>query len=138
TAITPGTRWAVACDGVHRVGTGLWGGGLVALLLLLRAARGEDGADARPYAVLAAHRFSRAALIVMLLLMASGVLNAIAQVESIGALAGTTHGRLLLAKLVVLVPILVLAVVNRTRILPALSAPSVPVGRSAMRRLTAF
>src|SRR5207247_257737 len=82
------------------------------------------GADARPYAVLAARRFSRAALIVMLLLMASGVLNAIAQVESVAALAGTTHGRLLLAKLAVLVPILVLAAVNRTRILPALSAPS--------------
>src|SRR2546428_11718872 len=60
--------------------------------------------------------------------MASGVLNAIAQVESIAGLAGTAHGRLLLAKLAVLVPILVLASVNRTRILPALSAPSVSVG----------
>ncbi len=137
-AITPGTLWAVAVDVVHLVGTGLWGGGLVALVLLLRAARGEDGADARPYAVLAARRFSRAALIVMLLLMASGVLNAIAQVESIAGLAGTAHGRLLLAKLAVLVPILVLAGVNRTRILPALSAPSVSIGRSAIRRLTAF
>ena len=137
-AITPGTLWAVAVDVVHLVGTGLWGGGLVALVLLLRAARGEDGADSRPYAVLAAHRFSRAALIVMLLLMASGVLNAIAQVESIAGLAGTAHGRLLLAKLAVLVPILVLAGVNRTRILPALSAPSVSIGRSAIRRLTAF
>jgi len=137
-AITPGTLWAVAVDVTHLVGTGLWVGGLVALALLLGAASREDGADARPYAVLAARRFSRAALIVMLLLMASGALNAIAQVESVAALAGTTHGRLLLAKLVVLVPILVLAAVNRTRILPALSAPSVPVGRSAMRRLTAF
>src|SRR5439155_161910 len=137
-AITPGTLWAVAVDVVHLVGTGLWGGGLVALVLLLRAARGEDGADARPYAVLAARRFSRAALIGMRLLMASGVLNAIAQVERIAGLAGTAHGRLLLAKLAVLVPILVLAGVNRTRILPALSASSVSVGRSAIRRLTAF
>src|SRR5207247_2382950 len=69
---------------------------------------------------------------------ASGAVDAIAQVESLAALAGTTHGRLLLAKLVVLVPILVLAAVNRTRILPALSAPSVPIGRSTMRHLTAF
>jgi putative copper export protein/mono/diheme cytochrome c family protein len=137
-AITPGTLWAVAVDVTHLLGTGLWVGGLVALALLLGAASREDGADARPYAVLTARRFSRAALIVMLLLMASGVLNAIAQVESVAALAGTTHGHLLLAKLVVLVPILVLAAVNRMRILPALSAPSVPVGRSTMRRLTAF
>jgi putative copper resistance protein D len=137
-AITPGTLWTVAVDVIHLVGTGLWVGGLVALAPLLRAASREDGADARPYAVLAARRFSRAALIVVLLLVASGALNAIAQVESVGALAGTTHGRLLLAKLVVLVPILVLAAVNRTQILPGLSAPGAPVGRSAMRRLTAF
>jgi putative copper export protein/mono/diheme cytochrome c family protein/peroxiredoxin len=137
-AITPGTLWAVAVDVMHLVGTGLWVGGLVALALLLRAASHEDGADARPYAVLAARRFSRAALVVMLLLMASGALNAIAQVESVAALAGTSHGRLLLAKLVVLVPILVLAAVNRTRILPTLSAPNVPVRRATLRRLTTF
>jgi len=137
-AITPGTLSAVAVDVAHLLGTGVWLGGLVALAPLLRAASREAGADARPYAVLAARRFSRAALIAMLLLMASGVMNALAQVESIAGLAGTTHGRLLLAKLAVLAPILVLAAVNRTRILPALSAPDATVGRSAMRRLTAF
>jgi putative copper export protein/mono/diheme cytochrome c family protein len=131
-AITPGTVFAVAVDVTHLVGTGGWIGGLVALALLLRAANRDAGADARPYAVVAARRFSRAALVAMLLLMASGVLNAIAQVESFAALAGTTHGRLLLGKLAVLVPILALAAVNRTRILPALAAPN------AMRRLTVF
>src|SRR2546422_7148952 len=68
----------------------------------------------------------------MLVLIASGVMNALAQVESFAALMGTTHGRLLLAKLAVLVPILALAVVNRTRILPAMPAPE------AMRRLAVF
>ena len=131
-AITPGTLRAVAVDVAHLVGTGLWLGGLVALALLLRAAGRDDDAEARAHAVRAARRFSRAALLVMIVLMASGVMNAIAQVESIAALAGTTHGRLLLAKLAVLVPILVLAAVNRTRILPALSGPD------AMRRLAAF
>ena len=131
-AITPGTASAVAIDITHLVGAALWIGGLVALALLLRSASGDAGSDARPYAVAATRRFSRAALIVMLLLMASGVLSALAQVESLAALAGTTHGRLLLAKLAVLVPILGLATVNRTRILPALTAPG------AMRRLTTF
>ncbi|TMK24008.1 MAG: c-type cytochrome [Actinobacteria bacterium] len=129
---------AVAVDVVHLLGTGVWLGGLVALALLLRATSREAGADARPYAVLAARRFSRAALIAMLLLMASGALNAIAQVESLAGLAGTVHGRLLLAKLAVLVPILAIAAVNRTRILPALSGPSATVGRPAMRRLATF
>ena len=49
--------------------------------------------------------------------------------------AGTAHGRLLLAKLAVLVPILGLAIVNRTRILPALSGSG---GRPPMHRLAAF
>ena len=131
-AITPGTVRAVAVDVAHLLGTGIWLGGLVALAPLLRAASREAAADARPYAVRAARRFSRVALSVMIVLIASGVLNAMAQVESIAALAGTAHGRLLLAKLAVLIPILVLAAVNRTRILPALSGPG------AMRRLAAF
>jgi len=131
-AITPGTRLAVAVDVAHLVGTGLWLGGLVALAFLLRAAGRDDDAEARAYAVRAARRFSRAALLVMIVLMASGVMNAIAQVESIAGLAGTTHGRLLLGKLALLVAILVLAAVNRARILPALSGPD------AMRRLAAF
>ena len=128
-AITSGTTWAVAIDVIHLVGTGIWAGALVPLALLLRAVAADGDADARLYAVRAARRFSRVALITMLLLIASGVMNALAQVENIAALMGTTHGRLLLAKLLVLVPILVLATVNRTRILPAVSAPD------AMRRL---
>ena len=131
-AVTPGTAWAVAVDVTHLLGTGLWAGGLVALGLLLRLAGRETGADALPYAVLATRRFSRVALLVMLALIVSGIASAIAQVETIGALAGTTHGRLLLAKVGVLVPILGIAIVNRTRILPLLSTPPV------MRRLAVF
>lgn len=131
-AVSPGTAWAVAGDVAHLLGTGVWAGGLIALGLLLRLAGRETGADALPYAVVAARRFSRVALIVMLALIASGVAGAITQVESIAGLAGTIHGRLLLAKLAVLVPVLAIAVVNRTRILPALATPG------AVRRLALF
>jgi putative copper resistance protein D len=131
-AITPRAASAVAVDVIHLLATGVWVGALTALALLLRAASRADGADSLPYAVRATRRFSRVALVAMLLLMASGVMSALVQVESIAGLMGTTHGRLLLAKLAVLVAILVLATVNRTRILPALSAPN------AVRRLAAF
>jgi putative copper export protein/mono/diheme cytochrome c family protein len=131
-AVTPGTGWAVVSDVTHLLGTGLWAGGLVALGLLLRVAGRETGADALPYAVVATRRFSSVALIVMLALIASGVGSAIVQVESIAGLAGTTHGRLLLAKLAVLVPVLVIAGVNRTRVLPSLTT------RPVMRRLAVF
>ena len=137
-AVSSGVAWAVAADIAHLLGTGLWVGALIPLALLLRAASREDDTDSRPYAVRAARRFSRAALITMLILMGSGVMNTIAQVESIAGLAGTTHGRLLLAKLAVLVPILVVAAVNRAHILPALSGASDTVRRPVMRRLAVF
>jgi putative copper resistance protein D len=131
-ATVPGTMQAVVSDVAHLLGTGIWLGGLLPLAVLLWLAGREAGADARPYAVVATRRFSRVALLAMLVLLGSGVINALTQVESIAALIGTTHGRLLLAKLVVLIPILALATVNRLRILPALSAPAAP------RRLAAF
>jgi putative copper resistance protein D len=137
-AISPGVVSAVAIDIAHLLGTGLWVGALVPLALLLRLASREDGADSLFYAVRAARRFSRAALITMLILMGSGVMNAIVQVESIAGLAGTTHGRLLLAKLAVLVPILVLAAVNRSHMLPALHGSSDTVRSPVMRRLAVF
>ncbi len=137
-AISPGVMSAVAIDIAHLLGTGLWVGALIPLALLLRLAGRDDGADSLPYAVRAARGFSRAALITMLVLTGSGVMNAIVQVESMAGLVGTTHGRLLLAKLAVLVAILVLAAVNRARILPALPGSSAPVRGPLMRRLAAF
>ncbi len=137
-AISPGVMSAVAIDIAHLLGTGLWVGALIPLALLLRLAGRDDGADSLPYAVRAARGFSRAALITMLVLTGSGVMNAIVQVESIAGLVGTTHGRLLLAKLAVLVAILVLAAVNRARILPALPGSSATVRGPLMRRLAAF
>jgi putative copper resistance protein D len=137
-AISPGAVLAVAIDVTHLLGTGFWLGALLPLALLLRLISREDGADSLPYAVRAARRFSRAALITMLILMGSGVMNAIVQVESIAGLGGTTHGRLLLAKLAVLGLILVLAVVNRVHLLPARLGSSDTVRSPVMRRLAAF
>jgi len=136
-AITPGGASAVAVDAAHLLAAGLWVGALVPLALLLRAAGRADGADCRPYARRAARRFSRVALIAVLVLIGSGAMRAIAEIGGIAGLVGTPHGRLLLAKLALLVPILALAGVSRTRFLPALSAPDVE-GRPALRRLAAF
>ena len=136
-AVEPGTAAAIAIDGVHLVGAGLWAGALPALALLLAAASTEAGADARPYAVLTARRFSRTALAVVLVLALTGIPAAVTQVGSIPALVGTRYGRLLLLKLALLVPIVALAALNR-RLLPRLSGETVHVGRPAMRRLRFF
>jgi putative copper resistance protein D len=134
-AVEPGTGLAVVADGVHLLAAGAWIGGLLPLAALLKAAGTEGGADGRPYAVLAARRFSRLALMAVVVLAASGVANTVTQVGGVAALIGTPYGRLLLAKLALLVPILAIAAVNRRRLLPALSGDGARVGRPAMRGL---
>ena len=137
-AVKPDPWPAVTIDAVHLLATGIWVGGLLPLALLLRAASREEGADARPYAVLAARRFSRLALAAVVALVVSGTGNVITQIGSVAALVGTPYGRLLLAKLGLLLPILALAAVNRRRLVPALSGEAATVGRPAMRRLARF
>jgi putative copper export protein/mono/diheme cytochrome c family protein len=136
-AVEPGTALAIAVDVVHLLGAGLWAGALPALALLLAATSKEAGADARPYAVLATRRFSRAALLVVLVLALSGAAMTLSQVGSIPALVGTQYGRLLLLKLALVVLIIVLAALNR-RLVPALSGEAMAVGRPAMRLLQRF
>ena len=137
-AALPGALTAIAVDAVHALAAGAWVGGLLPLTLLLRRAASEDGADARPLAVLTARRFSRLALLCVVTLGASGTLASLTQVGSVAGLVGTTYGRLLLGKLALLAPILALAALNRRRHLPALGGEAARVGRPAMRRLAWF
>lgn len=134
-AVEPDTARAVAVDALHLLAAGVWVGGLLPLAALLRAASRDDGADARPYAVVAARRFSRLALASALALALSGAVNAVLQVGSVPSLVGTPYGRLLLVKLAILVPILGLGAANRTRLVPALAGEAGTVGLPAMRRL---
>ncbi|HET7874616.1 MAG TPA: CopD family protein [Methylomirabilota bacterium] len=136
-AVEPGALAAALVDAGHLVAAGMWVGALLPLSLLLRAASTEAGADARPYAVLAIRRFSRLALGAVLILAATGAVNAWLQTGGVAAVVGTRYGWLLLAKLGVLAAALVLAALNR-RLLPALSGEAVTVGRPAMARLSRF
>jgi len=137
-AIEPGTFVALAVDGVHLLAAGIWVGALLPLAALLRCSMTEAGADARPYAVIAARRLSRTALLAVVVLAVTGLANAWAFVGSVGGLLGTPYGRLLLIKLSVLAPILALAIANRRRLLPALSGDAVTFGRPALRTLAGF
>jgi putative copper resistance protein D len=134
-AVEPSAAGAIAADVGHLLAAGAWAGALPALVLLLRAASCEAGADARPYAVVAVRRFSRAALILVLVLLGTGVLIAVVQVGSVGALLGTRYGRLLMLKLGLVLAALAAAALGRRRLLPALGGEAATVGRPAMRRL---
>ncbi len=137
-AAEPDVARALGVDALHLVAGGVWAGTLVPLAVLLRASAREEGADARPYAVLAARRFSRWALGAVLVLAATGGANAVEYVGSVAGLVGTLYGRLLLLKLVLLAAILGFAAVNRRRHLPRLGGDAATVGRPAMRRLARF
>jgi putative copper resistance protein D len=134
-AADPSPLRAIAIDFVHLATTGLWAGALPALAVLLTHASAERGADARPYAVLAARRFSRWALATVLALAASGVVNALTHIRDVAGLVGTPYGRLLLVKLALFALTLIVAAANRRRLLPALGGEADAVGRPAMRRL---
>lgn len=137
-AVEPRGLAAALLDALHLVAAGAWFGALLPLAALARVASTEAGADARPYAVLAVRGFSRLALALMLLVIVTGSANAWFQVGSVPALAGTLYGWLLLLKLALLVPILLLARLNRGRLLPRLAGDGATVGRPAMARLGRF
>jgi putative copper resistance protein D len=141
-AVAPGTASAVVVDALHLLGAGLWAGALAPLALLLLGARRETRADGVAYALRATRRFSRVALVTMLALTGTGVASAAAQVATVAGLVGTTHGRLLLAKLALLVPILVLAAASRRRLPSAPLNPGAaeasPLAAMAVRRLSLF
>lgn len=137
-AVKPGAALAVTVDAIHIAATGVWVGGLWPLAALLASASRESGSDARPYAVVTARRFSRWALGSVLVLVATGSVSTAIEVGDIPRLVGTRYGHLLLLKLALVAPILVLASVNRSRLLPALGGDGDTVGRPAMRRLGRF
>src|SRR5262249_61516856 len=131
--VDPGRAWPVLVNATHLVAVGAWLGALPALALLLRAASREDGADSRPFAVIATRRFSAWALVVMGLIVVTGVWNAWNEVGGIPGLVGTPYGRLVLLKVLLLLPVIGLAARNRRSLLPRLGGEAATIGRPAMR-----
>ena len=137
-AVEPAGLAAALLHALHLVAAGAWFGALLPLHALLRRAAREAGADARPFATLAARAFSRLALTVMVIVVLTGLANTWFQVGGIPALVGTRYGWLLLVKVSLLIPILLLAQHNHRRLLPRLSGDGDTVGRPALARLGRF
>jgi putative copper export protein/mono/diheme cytochrome c family protein/peroxiredoxin len=128
--------WPQANDMVHLLGAGIWVGGLPPLTLLLYGAS-QHAATPDPYAVRTMQRFSRVALVTVLILVGSGIASAWLLIGGVAGLVGTTHGHLLLAKLAVLVPALLLAAASRA-VLPTLSSPTAARPSATTRRMALF
>lgn len=128
--------WPTAADMVHLLGAGIWVGSLVPLALLLQvASRHQRMPD--PAAVRTMQRFSHVALVSVVILGGTGSALALLLVQGPAGLVGTAHGRQLLAKLVILVPALLLAAVNR-RLLPELSGPVATKSSAVGQRMAFF
>lgn len=109
---------ALTVDTLHLAAAALWVGGLLSLAFWL--ARTRLGFDA---AILAAivPRFSAVALASVLVLLASGGVNAYVQIASLRSLVHSAYGQSLLLKLALLVPLLGLAAINRWVVRPAIA-----------------
>jgi copper transport protein len=102
---------AIAADWLHLVAAAVWIGGLVQLAVVagpLRGAWPEPGAAAGRLVA----RFSNVARVAVAALIISGAVALWLQVGSLDALLDTTYGRILLFKLLLVIPLLALAAVN--------------------------
>ncbi len=100
-------RWtavALPADMLHVLGMAVWLGGLV----MLAIARTDDHAYAR-----VAERFSGLALGAVVLLVLTGTVQSIRQLEPISALWDSNYGRILIAKLVAFAVVLLIAAWSR-------------------------
>jgi copper transport protein len=110
---------------LHATGIAFWAGALVPLWGLLRTQSSE--------AVAALRRFSRAIPYALLPLIVAGIVLAVIQVGTPSALVDTAYGRVLLAKLVLLVGVFGLAAFNRWRLTGPVKRGSGPETRALVR-----
>jgi putative copper resistance protein D len=122
TQTSDGVLWIVhmSADGAHLLAAGAWLGGLLALGHVLLLVRQFPSADHNAQALAALVRFSVMGYAAVAILIGSGLVNAWLQVGSLGRLATTPYGQLLLVKLCLLAGMLALAAHNRFRLVPAL------------------
>jgi putative copper export protein len=106
-------------DWLHLLAASCWGGGLLALAVVVLPATGRLPDHRRRLAVIA-RRFSTLAGAALAGVLATGIYNAWLQVGSVGALWRTSYGRTLLVKLLLVVLVLALGAANRYLSVPLL------------------
>ena len=102
---------------LHMLAAGVWAGGLIWLLLGLR----NLGGAARAAAV---RRFSQLAFAAVAVIAVTGVLRAVPEVGSLGALVSTSFGVTLLIKSSLFVVLMAIAWRNRYRLVPRVAGPA--------------
>lgn len=119
-AVSRATAVAVTFDWAHLAGTAIWIGGLVFLgaVVMLVDSTHRDESEFLSHLV---SRFSKMARICVLVLLITGIYAAWLHMPSWKSFVSTEYGLALLAKLILVAAILLIAVVNWRRVLPALA-----------------
>lgn len=118
TAGSDNSAWLTPLHIAHVLCISIWLGGLPAWLGLVAAAGSAPDAARCAYTAQALQRFSRLAMICMLIIIFSGTLLSLEFISSQGDLLGTQYGLLITAKAVLLLGVLAIANTARTRLLP--------------------
>jgi putative copper export protein len=108
--------FAVVSDWVHVLGASAWIGGLAFLLIALWRA----GSGRWPLAARSVPRFSALAVVSVTALLVAGIVSSFIEVRSWEALLHTTSGRLVLAKVALVLPVLALGWFNNRVSVPRL------------------
>ncbi len=116
-----GAFWAAGSDFFHLAAASVWIG-LLALLVVLFVWARRSLPDGERYGVLAAalQRFSGIALLSILVLMITGTFNALVELGRPQDLLDSGYGRALLLKLLIMLPLLVVAATNAYLLRPEL------------------
>jgi putative copper resistance protein D len=112
----------LAADILHLFAAATWLGGLVSLVLLLSVPRRDQTLASASFAREATQRFSTFGIASVVVIFATGMVNAWILVGSVQALVGTGYGRLLLLKMTLFAVMLLIAGVNRFWLTPRLAS----------------
>jgi putative copper resistance protein D len=119
-----GEGWSLlvqlTADVSHLIAAGIWLGALVPLAMLLAWCGRHDAEWSGTIAKAATSRFSLMGIATVGTLIVTGLFNAWQNVGTIPSLIGTSYGRLLMAKLALLLPLLAIAATNLLYIKPRL------------------
>lgn len=112
-----------ASDALHMIAAALWLGAIAAFLILLSPRRGGLAPAQMAIAARGLDRFASVGTICVLVVAATGLVNAqmIVGAANLGGSLSVPYGQLLLAKLLLFASMLVLAAANRWRLTPALT-----------------
>jgi copper transport protein len=126
-AVVPQAAWAVPVDWAHMVVMTTWIGGMLPLMMAMRAFPSREVAEI-------VRRFSTQALAAVGFLAATGLLAAFVHVRSVRLLLPTTYGIALIVKVVLFAVLVGFGALHRRIFIPRLTAET-PSGRTSLGRV---